>query len=234
MKRTHKYKNTKKKIQQQKQEKHEGLPSFWDSVTIHLSWRENIPSLPDDWYKFIRIYQWFEGIGGLVGWQGVGLWGGRGGGRGYIPSLCATGRCKVVRGALFSDSGDGLPEEGHYLQRTNQHKNKVQLWETREKGNLIILQKKSIHREKSFLNLTMETWEGGEFSKGGGTLYTLIKHQWEIYFFLAKDTQTESILFWHFQESCSIMNLLRNNVFLIWKYLIGGCLQFFPHMKDNG
>ena len=52
------------------------------------------------------------------------------------------GRCKVVRGALFSDSGDGLPEEGHYLQRTNQHKNKVrprEHWEIRtirESGNL--------------------------------------------------------------------------------------------------
>ena len=40
----------------------------------------------------------------------------------YSFPVC-RGRCKVVRGALFSDSGDGLPEEGHYLQRTNQHKN---------------------------------------------------------------------------------------------------------------
>ena len=48
----------------------------------------------------------------------------------------------MVRGALFSDSGDGLPEEGHYLQRTNQHKNKVrprEHWEIRTirgSGNL--------------------------------------------------------------------------------------------------
>ena len=48
------------------------------------------------------------------------------------------GRCKVVREALFSDSGDGLPEEGDYLQRTNQHKNKVRRqehWEIRKSGN---------------------------------------------------------------------------------------------------
>ena len=50
----------------------------------------------------------------------------------------------MVRGALFSDSEDGLPEEGHYLQRTNQHENKVRCqehWEIRtnlenqKKGN---------------------------------------------------------------------------------------------------
>ena len=49
----------------------------------------------------------------------------------YSFPVC-RGRCKVVRGALFSDSGDGLPEEGHYLQRTNQHKNKVRHQEHRE------------------------------------------------------------------------------------------------------